>query len=368
MAALDSLLRKMIEEGGSDLHLTVGLPPKIRNSGALVPLEDTPIDSAKMESLLKEICSPERWEDFLAHKDLDLAYEVEGLARFRGNYLYNHWGQAAVFRQIPAEILSFEKLNLPEALKKLCHLNEGLVVVTGPTGSGKSTTLAAMIGHRNRNSGSHILTIEDPLEFVHSHQRSIVQQREVGIDTLSYENALKNALREAPDVILIGEIRDMDTMKHAINYSETGHLCLATLHANNANQALDRIINFFPEMMHRQILMDLSLNLRAIISQRLLPSVQDGNLVPAVEVMLSSPYIAELINKGQIGAIKDAMKESSEPGTITFDQALLTLYREGKISQEDALRNADSRNDLSLEIRMGASHDDNDSEDELILS
>ena len=226
------------------------------------------------------------------------------------------------------------------------------LALVGTTGSGKSTTLAAMIGHRNRHSSSHILTIEDPLEFIHKHERSIVQQREVGIDTLSYGNALKNALREAPDVILIGEIRDMATMKYAISYAETGHLCLATLHSNNANQTMDRILNFFPEMAHRQLLMDLSLNLRAIISQRLLPT-KNGGCIPAVEVMLSSPYIKELILKGQIGDIKEAMKGSADDGTVTFDQALLTLYREGKITLEDAIYNADSKNDLNLAIRMG---------------
>jgi len=239
----------------------------------------------------------------------------------------------------------------------------------GATGSGKSTSLAAMIGHRNRNSVSHILTIEDPLEFIHNHEKSIVQQREVGIDTITYENALKNALREAPDVILIGEIRDMETMKHAINYAETGHLCLATLHANNANQALDRILNFFPETAHRQLLTDLSLNLRSIISQRLIKTV-DNKRVPAVEVMLNSPYIAELITKGDISGIKEAMKESSEEGTITFDQALLTLYRAGKISLDEAIHNADSKNDLSLAVRMGGDADINSDDDnaELILS
>ena len=332
-----------------------------------------PVGSKKMltgevKELAYSLMDQQQIAEFEQNLEMNFAVPVHGVGRFRVNIFRQRGEVSMVIRYIRTHIPNFEEMSLPAVLGNVVMEKRGLILVVGATGSGKSTTLAAMIGHRNRNSGSHILTIEDPLEFVHSHQRSIVQQREVGIDTLSYENALKNALREAPDVILIGEIRDMDTMKHAINYSETGHLCLATLHANNANQALDRIINFFPEMMHRQILMDLSLNLRAIISQRLLPSVQDGNLVPAVEVMLSSPYIAELINKGQIGAIKDAMKESSEPGTITFDQALLTLYREGKISQEDALRNADSRNDLSLEIRMGASHDDNDSEDELILS
>lgn len=256
-------------------------------------------------------------------------------------------------------------MNLPPVLGEIIMEKRGLVLVVGATGSGKSTTLAAMIGHRNRNSNSHILTIEDPLEFIHNHERSIVQQREVGIDTLTYENALKNALREAPDVILIGEIRDMETMKHAIAYAETGHLCLATLHSNNANQTMDRILNFFPEVAHRQLQMDLSLNLRAIVSQRLIPSI-DGNRIPAVEVMLNTPYVQELILKGHIGDIKEAMKESTDDGTVTFDQALLALFRAGKITQEEALLNADSKNDLNLAIRMGK-HEASDEGSELII-
>nr|WP_292757687.1 PilT/PilU family type 4a pilus ATPase [Methylophaga sp. UBA2689] len=361
-------LKLMADKEASDLFFCTATEPQVKIQGVIRPVGSKKMLTGEVKELAYSLMDQQQIAEFEQNLEMNFAVPVHGVGRFRVNIFRQRGEVSMVIRYIRTHIPNFEEMSLPPVLGNVVMEKRGLILVVGATGSGKSTTLAAMIGHRNRNSGSHILTIEDPLEFVHSHQRSIVQQREVGIDTLSYENALKNALREAPDVILIGEIRDMDTMKHAINYSETGHLCLATLHANNANQALDRIINFFPEMMHRQILMDLSLNLRAIISQRLLPSVQDGNLVPAVEVMLSSPYIAELINKGQIGAIKDAMKESSEPGTITFDQALLTLYREGKISQEDALRNADSRNDLSLEIRMGASHDDNDSEDELILS
>ncbi len=358
----------MADKGASDLFFCTATEPQVKIQGVIRPVGNKKMMTGEVKELAYTLMDAQQIAEFEKTLEMNFAVPVHGVGRFRVNIFRQRGEVSMVIRYIRIHIPNFEEMSLPPVLGSVVMEKRGLILVVGATGSGKSTTLAAMIGHRNRNSGSHILTIEDPLEFVHSHQRSIVQQREVGIDTLSYENALKNALREAPDVILIGEIRDMDTMKHAINYSETGHLCLATLHANNANQALDRIINFFPEMMHRQILMDLSLNLRAIISQRLLPSVEDGKLVPAVEVMLSSPYIAELINKGQISAIKDAMKESSEPGTITFDQALLALYREGKISQEDALRNADSRNDLSLEIRMGASHDDNDSDDELILS
>ena len=361
-------LKLMADKEASDLFFCTAIEPQIKIQGIIRPIGSKKMLTGEVKELAYSLMDEQQIAEFEKTLEMNFAVPVHGVGRFRVNIFRQRGEVSMVIRYIRTHIPNFEEMSLPPVLGNVVMEKRGLILVVGATGSGKSTTLAAMIGHRNRNSGSHILTIEDPLEFVHSHQRSIVQQREVGIDTLSYENALKNALREAPDVILIGEIRDMDTMKHAINYSETGHLCLATLHANNANQALDRIINFFPEMMHRQILMDLSLNLRAIISQRLLPSQEDGKLVPAVEVMLSSPYIAELIKNGQISAIKDAMKESSEPGTITFDQALLALYREGKISQEDALRNADSRNDLSLEIRMGSTHDDHDAEDELILS
>ena len=284
---------------------------------------------------------------------------------FRVNIFRQRSEVSIVIRYIKSEIPRIEAMNLPPILEKIIMEKRGLVLVVGSTGSGKSTSLAAMIGYRNRNSASHILTIEDPLEFIHNHAKSIVQQREVGIDTLSYENALKNALREAPDVILIGEIRDMATMKHAINYAETGHLCLATLHANNANQALDRILNFFPEAMHKQLLTDLSLNLRSIISQRLLRNIKN-RLVPAVEVMLNTPFIAELIEKGDIGGLKEAMTDSAEEGMVTFDQALLTLYRSDQITLEEAIENADSKNDLSLAVRMGEGGND-DEPSELIL-
>jgi twitching motility protein PilU len=259
-----------------------------------------------------------------------------------------------VIRYIKGNIPSIEDLNLPQILKDLIMEPRGLVLVVGSTGSGKSTTLASMIDHRNDNQTGHILTIEDPVEFLHTHKKSVVDQREVGLDTLSYEIALKNAMREAPDVILIGEIRDQKTMQHAIAYAETGHLCLSTLHANNANQALDRIINFFPDTAHRQLYMDLSLNLKAVVSQRLIKST-DGLRVPAVEIMLLSAFVAELIQKGDIHAVKEAMEQGTERGMQTFDQALYKLYKEGKISLDNALANADSRNNLSLKIRLDES-------------
>jgi len=314
--------------------------------------------------------SDEQRAEFEDTLECNFAIPLTDVGRFRVNIFRQRGEVSIVIRFIQSHIPRIDELDLPKALENIVLEKRGLVLVVGATGSGKSTTLAAMIGHRNRHSASHILTIEDPLEFIHHHEKSIVQQREVGIDTITYENALKNALREAPDVILIGEIRDMETMKHAINYAETGHLCLATLHANNANQALDRILNFFPEVYHRQLLTDLSLNLRSIVSQRLLRGV-DNSLVPAVEVMLNSPYIADLIAKGSVGEIKEAMKESTDEDTITFDQALLALYRNGKITYDEALHNADSKNDLGLAIRMGGDDDDagetDEDDSELIL-
>lgn len=361
-------LKLMAEKDASDIFFCTGTEPQIKIQGVIRPVGTKKLMPGEVEALANSIMTDAQAAAFKNELEMNFALSEKGIGRFRVNIFRQRGEVSIVIRFIKTQIPTFDDMHLPDTLGNVIMEKRGLVLVVGATGSGKSTSLAAMIGYRNRNSSSHILTIEDPLEFVHQHQRSIVQQREVGIDTLSYENALKNALREAPDVILIGEIRDMETMKHAINYAETGHLCLATLHANNANQALDRIVNFFPETMHRQIMMDLSLNLRAIISQRLLPTVDGKSRVPAVEVMLNAPYIAELINKGEIGMIKQAMKEANEPGTITFDEALLTLLKQGKITEEEALRNADSRNDLSLAIRLGDDSSIDDVEDELILS
>lgn len=361
-------LRLMADKEASDMFFCTGTEPHIKIQGVIRPVGTQKLAPGDVQEMAHSLMSDAQAQEFEDTLEMNFAVPLKGVGRFRVNIFRQRGECSIVIRYIKTVIPRFEDMNLPPLLGDVIQEKRGLVLVVGATGSGKSTTLASMIGHRNRNSSSHILTIEDPLEFVHTHDRSIVQQREVGIDTLSYENALKNALREAPDVILIGEVRDMETMKHAINYAETGHLCLATLHSNNANQALDRIINFFPETLHRQLLMDLSLNLRAIISQRLLPTVDANARVPAVEIMLNSPYIAELINKGEIGSIKDAMKETNEPGTVTFDQALLKLLKDGKITEEEALRNADSRNDLSLAIRLGEGAMDNDTDDELILN
>ena len=283
--------------------------------------------------------------------ELNLAISVRDVGRFRVN-VYRQRGEVAmVIRYIKSRIPSFEELHLPAVLKKLVMEPRGLILLVGATGSGKSTTLAAMIDYRNSNMTGHILTIEEPIEFIHQHKKSVVDQREIGIDTLSYTNALKNAMREAPDVILIGEIRDRETMQHAIAYAETGHLCISTLHANNANQTVDRIINFFPDSAHHQLLLDLSLNLRAVVSQRLVPG-NNGKRVPAVEIMLKSPYISDLIEKGNIDTLKDAMEKSNDIGMQTFDQSLYELYRSGMVSVGDALANADSRNNLLLRFRL----------------
>ncbi|RKZ80554.1 MAG: type IV pili twitching motility protein PilT [Gammaproteobacteria bacterium] len=359
-------LKLMAEKGASDLFFCTGTTPHLKIEGNLRPVGSQVFGPGDVEKLAHSIMDDAQVKEFAEELELNFAVPISDVGRFRVNVFQQRGELSIVIRFVQTQIPKIDELSLPASLEKIIMEKRGLVLVVGATGSGKSTTLAAMIGHRNRNSGCHILTIEDPIEFIHTHEKSVVQQREVGIDTLSYENALKNALREAPDVILIGEIRDMDTMKHAINYAETGHLCLATLHANNANQALDRILNFFPETTHRQLLMDLSLNLRSIVSQRLLPGI-DGKRVPAVEVMLNTPYIAELILKGNVGDIKNAMKDSTEDDSITFDQALLALHAQGIITLEDALKNADSKNDLGLAIRMDSEHDNDEDGGELIL-
>jgi twitching motility protein PilU len=358
-------LKLMAEKNASDIFFCTATEPQIKIQGLIRPIGQQKLSPGDVEKMALAIMSDEQAKEFATEMEMNFAIPLKDIGRFRVNVFRQRGEVSIVVRYIQTKIPQFSDMNLPAVLGNIIMEKRGLVLVVGATGSGKSTTLAAMIGHRNRNSSSHILTIEDPLEFIHHHEKSIVQQREVGIDTLSYENALKNALREAPDVILIGEIRDMETMKHAISYAETGHLCLATLHSNNANQTMDRILNFFPETAHRQLLMDLSLNLRAIVSQRLLPT-KEGSRVPAVEVMLNSPFISDLISKGDIGSIKDAMKESTDGGSMTFDQALLALYNEGKITLEEALNNADSKNDLNLAIRMDSGKHDDD-ESELIL-
>ncbi|HHH38333.1 MAG TPA: PilT/PilU family type 4a pilus ATPase [Sedimenticola sp.] len=344
-------LKLMVQKNGSDLFFSTGAPPNLKAEGRTMPIGDTPMAPGMVRTLAYSIMNDEQISEFERTMEGNLAISVSGLGRFRVNVFRQRGDVAMVIRYIKGVIPSIEELNLPPILKELIMEARGLILVVGSTGSGKSTTLASMLDHRNQTSTGHILTIEDPVEFLHTHKKSVVDQREVGLDTVSYEIALKNAMREAPDVILIGEIRDRQTMQHAIAYAETGHLCLSTLHANNANQALDRIVNFFPDSAHHQLYMDLSLNLKAVISQRLVKS-KDGRRVPAVEIMLLSTFVAELIQKGDIHSVKEAMEQGNERGMQTFDQALYKLYKEGTITLEEALRNADSRNNLSLRIRL----------------
>lgn len=351
-------LKLMVQKNGSDLFFSTGAPPNLKAEGHTMPIGDSPMALGMVRKLAYSIMSDDQIKEYEKTMEGNLAISISGLGRFRVNVFRQRGDVAMVIRFIKGKVPSIEELKLPQILKELIMEPRGLVLVVGSTGSGKSTTLASMIDHRNNNMTGHILTIEDPVEFLHTHKKSVVDQREVGLDTLSYEMALKNAMREAPDVILIGEIRDRQTMQHAIAYAETGHLCLSTLHANNANQALDRIINFFPDTAHRQLYMDLSLNLRAVVSQRLIKST-DGQRVPAVEIMLLSTFVSELIQKGDIHAVKEAMEHGTERGMQTFDQALYKLYKSGQITLENALANADSRNNLSLKIRLDESGDIN---------
>ncbi len=339
MAALDPLLRTMITQGGSDLHLTVGLPPKARISGSLQAIGDQPIDARTMESLLKEICPEKRWMDFLERKDLDLAYEVPGLARFRGNFLYNHWGQAAVFRQIPAKILSFDDLKLPEALKKLCHLEQGLVVVTGPTGSGKSTTLAAMIDYINSTMARHIITIEDPIEFVHPVKQSVIVHREVGEHTASFAAALKGAMRHDPDIILLGEMREMETIKLALGCASMGMLVFGTLHTNNAAKTVDRIINTFPADEQNQVRVMLSTCLAGVVAQLLCKRIPKGRCA-VHEILLTHEALPNTIRSGQIANIKSIIESGGADGMVTMDQSLMNRVKDGTIEPKEAYMKA----------------------------
>ncbi|MCE3045953.1 PilT/PilU family type 4a pilus ATPase [Legionella sp. 16cNR16C] len=341
----------MVERGASDLFFSVGAPPHIKIEGITSPIGQSPLKSQQMAEIASSIMNDEQRKEFDATMELNMAISLTGVGRFRINLFRQRGEVAMVVRYIKGIIPSIEELQLPSILQSIILEMRGLILVVGSTGSGKSTTLASMIDYRNDNHRGHILTIEDPIEYLYRHKKSIVDQREVGLDTLSYESALKNAMREAPDVILIGEIRDRNTMRHAIAYAETGHLCLSTLHANNANQALDRILNFFPDDARQQLLLDLSLNLRAVISLRLVPGLEKQR-VPAVEIMLNSPYIADLIEKGKVDEIKEVMAKSREQGMQTFDQALFDLYKAGKISKDNAIRFADSKNNVGLQIRL----------------
>jgi twitching motility protein PilU len=346
------LLKLMLSKKGSDLFITVGFPPAIKVDGKMTPVSNQPLTATHTAELARSIMNDRQAADFEAHKECNFAINPSGVGRFRVNAFVQQAAIGMVLRVITTTIPRFEDINIPPVLKDVIMTKRGLAIMVGATGSGKSTTLAAMIGYRNENSYGHIITIEDPIEFTHPHKNCMITQREVGVDTQSWEHALQNTLRQAPDVILIGEIRARETMEHAIAFAETGHLCLATLHANSSNQALDRIINFFPEERRAQLLMDLSLNLKAIVSQRLIPLKEGKGRIPAVEIMLNSPLISDLIFKGEVHEIKEIMKKSRELGMQTFDQALFDLYESGKISYEDALRNADSVNDLRLSIKL----------------
>ena len=352
-----NLLKKMVERNGSDLFITTGFPPAIKVDGTIHKATDAPLSPEQSAMMVRSIMNDKQIKEFDATKECNFAISPAGIGRFRVSAFIQQGNAGAVLRTITTEIPTLNELDLPLILKDVVMNKRGLVIVVGGTGSGKSTTLAAMIGHRNENSRGHIMSIEDPIEYVHPHQGCVITQREVGVDTETWHAALKNTLRQAPDVIMIGEIRDRETMEYGIQFSETGHLCLATLHANSANQALDRIINFFPEERREQLLMDLSLNTKAFISQRLIPREGGIGRIAAMEIMLNTPLIQDLIFKGEVGQIKEIMSKSTRLGMQTFDQALFSLYEEGTISYEEAMRNADSKNELRLRIKLESKRD-----------
>lgn len=348
---INDLLVLMVQRKASDLFITAGFPPAFKADGGVQPVSQQSLSPEHTKKLAMSIMNDKQRSDFERHNECNFAIQPPS-GRFRVNVFRQQGHVGMVLRTINTTIPDIDQVKVPPVLKEVIMAKRGLVIMVGATGSGKSTTLAAMIGHRNANHAGHIITIEDPIEYVHPHRKSIITQREVGTDTFSWEEALKNTLRQAPDVILIGEIRERETMEHAIAFAETGHLCLATLHANSANQALDRIINFFPEEKRQQLLMDLSLNLKSVVSQRLIPLEKGTGRVPAVEILLNTPFVSDLIFKGKVAELKEQMKLSNAAGMQTFDQALFKLYEEGLIKYEDALRNADSVNDIRLQIKL----------------
>jgi len=354
---MQGLLKKMVAQNGSDLFITAGFPPAIKVDGQIHRAGEQELTPDQSAVIVRSIMNDKQAREFDATKECNFAISPQGIGRFRVSAFVQQGAVGAVLRTIITKIPTFEELDLPETLKDVVMTKRGLVILVGATGSGKSTTLAAMVGHRNQNSRGHIVTIEDPVEYVHPHQKCVVTQREVGVDTDSWHAALKNTLRQAPDVILIGEIRDRDTMEYGIQFAETGHLCLATLHANSANQALDRVINFFPEDKRDQLLMDMSLNVQALISQRLIPRSGGRGRIAAMEIMLKSPLISDLISKGKVTEIKEIMAKSNRLGMKTFDQDLFDLYEAGKIDYDEAMRNADSKNELRLRIKLESKRD-----------
>ena len=348
---IEDFFRKMVEIEASDLYLTVAKPPMYRTEGKIEVGGDHPFTPQELGDIAQAIMNDKQKQEFTETMEMNMAMSLPGVSRFRVNIFQQRGSVGMVIRRIKADVLSVEQMGLPAILGDIVMTKRGLVLVVGATGSGKSTSLAAMIDHRNTHEAGHIITIEDPIEFVHRHKRSIITQREVGFDTHSFQAALKNTLRQAPDVILIGEIRDTETMEAAITFAETGHLCLGTLHSNNANQAIERIMNFFPSERHPQIYLQLSLNLRSIVSQRLIPSVE-GKRVAALEILMDTPRIKDLIKKGEVDTLKQAMEQGIQEGCQTFDQALFALYRDGIINLDQALINADSANNLRLKIKL----------------
>jgi len=351
-AYIHKLLTVMFQQGGSDLFISADFPPSMKHQGSMKPMSQQRLSGEVTRALALSLMNERQRAEFESEMECNFAISLPGVCRFRVNVFVQQQSVGMVVRTIASEIPNFEKLELPEVLKEVVMIKRGLVLVVGGTGSGKSTTLAAMIDYRNSNSAGHIITVEDPVEYVHKNKSCLVTHREVGVDTHSWHNALKNTLRQAPDVILIGEIRDTETMEHAIAFAETGHLCLGTLHANNANQTMDRIINFFPEERRNQLLMDLSANLRGIVSQRLVRTEDGKGRKAAIEILLNTPTISEMILKGNFHSIKEIMQKSRELGMCTFDQALYELYNKGYISYDEALRNADSANGLRLQIKL----------------
>lgn len=350
-----TILKAAVKHDASDVYVTAGRPVSLKVNGRLATLSQDILSEDEARDLVVGTMTDDQKRGFDRDKECNYAISAAGAGRFRVSALYQRNKIAMVMRRIKDQIPKFEELNLPEIIEELAMTERGMVIFVGATGSGKSTSLAAMIGYRNQNSTGHILTIEDPIEFDHDHGGCVVTQREVGIDTESYEIALKNSLRQAPDVIMIGEIRSQDTMEYAVVFAETGHLCLSTLHANNANQAMDRIINFFPEERHKQLFLDLSLNLKAVVAQRLIPTKDGAGRVAAVEILINTPLIGDLIEKGNIAEIKDVMKRSRELGMQTFDQAVYDLYMAGEISYDEAIKNSDSENEVRLMIKLGSS-------------
>jgi twitching motility protein PilU len=357
---MQTLLKKMVAKDGSDLFITAGFPPAIKIDGEIHRAAEQNLTREQSAVIVRAIMNDKQARDFDATQECNFAIFPQGIGRFRVSAFVQQGQVGAVLRRIVTEIPTVEELGLPEILKEIVMNKRGLVILVGATGSGKSTSLAAMVGYRNANSRGHIMTIEDPVEFVHPHDKCVVTQREVGVDTESWHNALKNTLRQAPDVILIGEIRTRETMEYAIQFAETGHLCLATLHANSANQALDRVINFYPEEKRDQLLMDMSLNIKSIISQRLLPRESGEGRVAAMEVLLQTPRVSDLIFKGEVAELKEVMKKSNRLGMNTFDQALFDLFEAGTISYDDALKNADSKNEVRLRIKLESKRAQND--------